>query len=318
MDVAREMRDLIAKVDRFEITNEELKEKLKELREKLHGAREEFDEDVMEPLDEMAKLFPLMRLQGQFGQIVLRQRNLADRLKSLGDEEEVDDPAVKRRIRDLAEEQGRLEDALDELLLDIEQEALSLPIGEEYVKLRDSSIKFSGDVIASGALDEQEEAESSLNELSGADGYRHAVKAAEILESFIEDAEANQNEAEAMGRKIFKPHRGMRRPKIGNSFEQMMKMFGPRNGQQQSGNSNRGIYGDSPRANKKRRSGGRGNKQVRGGSGNSSGNNRPVAADDRVQRHVGQASGTQVGVPLRYERKSGEYYRRIVEESGDE
>ena len=150
MEIAKEMRDLIRKADRFEITNEELKEKLKELREKLHGVREEFDRDVMQPLDELAKLFPLMQLQQQFGQIVLRQRNLADRLKSLGDEEEVDDPAVKRRMRDLAEEQGGLEDALNELLLDIEQEALSLPIGEEYVELRDSSIKFSGDVIASG------------------------------------------------------------------------------------------------------------------------------------------------------------------------
>ena len=318
MEVAEEMRELMRKVERFEITNEELKEKLKELRERLHGAREEFNKDVMEPLDDLAKLFPLMRLQAQFGQIVLRQRNLADRLKSLGDEEEVDDPTVKRRMRDLAEEQGGLEDALNELLLDIEQEALSLPVGEEYVVLRDSSIKFSGDVIASGALDEQQEAEASLNELSGADGYRHALKAAEILESFIKDAEANQEEAQQLGQKQFQPQRGMRRPKLGDSIAQMMKMFGPKNGQQQAGNSNRGIYGDSPRKNKKQRRGGRGNKQSRGGSGRSGGNNVPVAPDDRIQRHAGQASGTQVPVPLRYERKSGEYYRRIVEELGDE
>ena len=318
IEIAREMRDLVRKADRFEITNEELKEKLKELREKLHGVREEFDEDVMQPLDDLAKLFPLMRLQAQFGQIVLRQRNLADRLKSLGDKEEVEDATVKRRMRDLAEEQGKLEDALDELLLDIEKEALSLPLEQEYVELRDSSIKFSGDVLASGALDEQQEAELSLSELSGADGFRHADKAAEILESFIEDAEANQGQAMQMGMQQFKPQRGMRRPKLGDSIQQMMKMFGPRNGQQQGGNSNRGVYGDSPRANQKRRSGGRGNRQSRGGSGRSNDNEEPVAPDDRVQRHTGQASGTQVAVPLRYERKSGEYYRRIVEEASDE
>jgi len=318
MEIAREMRDLISKVDRFEISNEELKKKLKELREKLQGVREEFDQDVMQPLDDLAKLFPLMRLQAQFGQIVLRQRNLADRLKSLGDEEEVDDPAVKRRMRDLAEEQGRLEDSLDELLLDIEKEALSLPMGQEYVELRDSSIKFSGDVLASGALEQQEEAEVSLNELSGADGYRHALKAAEILESFIEESEANQGQAQQLGMQRFQPQRGMRRPKLGDSIAQMMKMFGPRNGQQQSSGGNRGIYGDSPRANQKRRQGGRGNKQSRGGSGRSGGNQVPVAPDDRVQRHAGKASGAQVTVPLRYERKSGEYYRRIVEELGDE
>ena len=318
LEIAKEMRELMRKADRFEISNEELKEKLKELREKLQGVREEFDKDVMQPLDDLAKLFPLMRLQAQFGQIALRQRNLADRLKSLEDEEEVDDPAAKRRMRDLAEEQGRLEDALDELLLDIEQEALSLPIGQEYVELRDSSIKFSGDVLASGVLEEQEEAELSLNELSGADGYRHALKAAEILESFIEESEANQGQAQQLGQQRFQPQRGRRRPKLGDSIQQMMDLFGPKNGSQQSGNGNRGVYGDAPRTNQKRRQGGRGNKQTRGGSGRGGGDREPVAADDRVQRHAGKASGTQVAVPLRYERKSGEYYRRIVEELGDE
>ena len=170
-EIAKEMRELIRKVDRFEITNEELEEKLKELREKLHGVREEFDKDVMQPMDELAKLFPLLILQEQFSQIVLRQRNLSDRLKSLADQEEVEDVATKRRMRDLAEEQGSLEDALDEVLLDIEQEALSLPIGEEYVELRDSSIKFSADVLASGALEQQEQAETALNELSGPMGF---------------------------------------------------------------------------------------------------------------------------------------------------
>ena len=317
-EIARELRDLIKKVERFEITNEELNERLKELREKLQGVREEFDNDVMQPLDDLAKLFPLMQLQEQFGQITLRQRNLADRLKSLGDEEQVEDPVVKRRVRDLAEEQGRLEDALNELLLDIEEEALALPLGEEYVELRDSSIKFSGDVIASGALDEQEQAETSLNELSGADGFRHALKAAEILESFIEQAEQNQDQAQQLGQQRFQPQRGMRRPKLGDSIKQMMKMFGPKNGQRQAGNSNRGIYGDGPQSNQKRRQGGRGNNQTRGGSGRSRGGDEPVAPDDRVQRHTGEASGTQATVPLRYERKSGEYYRRIVEELGDE
>ena len=317
-EIAKEMRDLIRKVDRFEITNEELEEKLKELREKLHGVREEFDKDVMRPMDDLAKLFPLLILQEQFSQIVLRQRNLSDRLKSLADQEEVEDAATKRRMRDLAEEQGRLEDALDEVLLDIEKEALSLPIGEEYVELRDSSIKFSADVIASGAFEQQEQAETALNELSGADGFRHAEKAAEILESFIEQAQDAQDQAMEAGMKRFKPMRGMRLPKLGDSIAQMMKMFGPKNGSQHRGQGNRGVYGDNPRSNQKRRAGGRGNRQSRGGSGGPDTNRVPVEPDDRVQRHTGEASGTQVPVPLRYERKSGEYYRRIIEELGDE
>ncbi len=318
IEIAREMRELIRKVDRFEITNEELEDKLKELREKLHGVREEFNNDVMLPLDDLAKLFPLMQLQEQFVQLVLRQRNLADRLKSLAGAEEGEDSTTKRRMRDLAEEQGRLEDGLNELLLDIEKEALSLPIGPEYVELRDSSIEFSADVLASGALDEQAEAETALNELSGADGFRHAQKAAEILESFVDRAQEGQQQAQQLGQLRFQPRQGMRRPKLGDSIAQMMKMFGPRNGGQQSGNGNRGIYGDTPHSNQKRRGGGKGNRQARGGSGGPSGNRVPVEPDDRVQRHTGQASGTQVPIPLRYERKSGEYYRRIIEELGDE
>jgi len=273
---------------------EEVKRELESAAEEFERHGEEFDKDVMQPMDDLAKLFPLLILQEQFGQIVLRQRNLSDRLKSLADQEEVEDAATKRRMRDLAEEQGRLEDALDEVLLDIEKEALSLPIGQEYVELRDSSIKFSADVLASGALEQQEQAET------------------------IEESQNAQELAQQLGMQRFQPQRGMRRPKLGDSIAQMMKMFGPRNGSQHRGQANRGVYGDNPRSNQKRRAGGRGNRQARGGSGSPNTNREPVDPDDRVQRHTGEASGTQVPVPLRYERKSGEYYRRIIEESGDE
>ena len=143
-------------------------------------------------------------------------------------------------------------------------------------------------------------------------------RAAEILESFIEQAQDAQDQAMEAGMKRFKPMRGMRLPKLGDSIAQMMKMFGPKNGSQHRGQGNRGVYGDNPRSNQKRRAGGRGNRQSRGGSGGPDTNRVPVEPDDRVQRHTGEASGTQVPVPLRYERKSGEYYRRIIEELGDE
>lgn len=316
LEISREIRELLKKIEDDKIDNDELKQRLKELREKLEGIREEFNNNVMQPLDELSKLFPLMQLQQAYSQLTLRQRNLADRLRTLDGQDDEDDPNKKRRMRELSQEQGGLLDALDELLFQIENEALQLPAKEEFNELRDSAIEFAGKVADSEAMPEQQLAKDGLAEFSGSAGFKHAKRAAEILESFIEKNDQMGEQAQQQGQKIFNPQQG--KPKLGNSMRQLMDMFGPKNGQQQ-GRSNRGLYGDNRQANQqKKRGGGQGEDNRGAGSNFSISENSNSDPGDEINRASGSTGSSQVTVPLRYERKVGEYFRRIVEEIGDE
>ena len=311
IEISREIRDLIEEINDNKIDNEELKRRLEELREKLEGVRSEFDKNAMQPLDELSKVFPLMRLQEMYGQLVLRQRNLADRLRTLDGVEEQDDPAKKRRMRELADEQGVLLEALDELLFEIESEAMQLPTEEEFNKLRDTSLEFVAKVAESEAMNEQQLAKDGLAEFSGTAGFKHAIKAAEILESFIKDAQQMGEAAGAEAERIFDPTRG--RPALGDSMKQLMNLFGPKNGHRQKSN-NRGLYGDKPEAEKR---GGQGEDQ-RGSGSTFSMSDDSDSVGEEIDRGSGATGSSQTTVPLRYERKVGEYFRRIVEEIGDD
>ncbi len=315
LQISREIRDLIDKVNDGDIDNEDLKKRLKELREKLEGIREEFNQQVMDPLGKLAKIFPLMSKQEAFVQLMLRQKNLAERLRSLDGEDDVEDPEMKRRMRELADEQSALRDRLDELLFEIENEAYSLPTDEEFNELRDSALEFAAKVAESGAMEEQQQAETGLAEFSGSRGYKHALEAAKILEKFIDRSNQTSEAGQNAANQIFDPKFG--RPKLGNSMKQLMDMFGPKNGQQQSGQNNRGLYGDRPMEERQQQSGS-GDDQSRSGSGSSRGAEAESQPGGEVNRSGGSTGSSQITIPLRYERKVGDYYRRIVEELGDD
>ena len=314
-DISRKIRDLVDKINDDKIDNEKLKEQLKQLREELEGIRDAFNKEVMAPLDQLTKLFPLMKSQGQFVQLVLRQRNLADRLRSFEDSENADSPDTKRRMRELADEQRTLLNRLDDLLFNIESEAYSLPAEEEFNELRDSALKFAADVAESPAMPEQQLAEKGLAEFSGSLGFKHASEAATVLESFVDDSNQMSQQGEAAAKGIFKP--GFNRPKFGNSMDQLMNLFGPKNGGRQTGQNNRGLYGDRPQERKsEKRGSGQENKRSGAGSYGGGASSR-TDHDGEVKRAGGNTGSGQAVVPLRYERKVGDYYRRIVEELGE-
>ena len=315
-EISRKIRDLVDKVNDGELDNEELKKKLQELREELEGIRDAFDKEVMAPLKQLAQVFPLMKAQREFVQVVLRQRNLADRLRSLDGEDNVDRPDTKRRMRELADEQRTLLNRLDDLLFNIENEAYSLPAEEEFNELRDSALKFAADVAESTAMPEQQLAEKGLAEFSGSLGFKHAAEAARVLESFVDQSDQMSQEGDEAARGIFNPR--FNRPKFGNSMDQLMNLFGPKNGGRQAGSSNRGLYGDKPmeRQSDKR---GSGDQKRRSGSGMyGAGRSQQTDPGGEVKRAGGDAGSGPAVVPLRYERKVGDYYRRIVEELGEE
>ena len=314
-EISSKIRELVDKINDNEIDNEKLKEQLEKLREELEGIRDAFNKEVMAPLQQLTKIFPLMKAQQEFVQLVLRQRNLADRLRSLKGSENADRPDIKRRMRELADEQRTLLDRLDDLLFNIENEAYSLPAEEEFNELRDTALKFAADVAESAAMPEQQLAEKGLAEFSGSLGFKHASEAAAILESFVDNSDQMSQQGEAAAKGIFKP--GFNRPKFGNSMDQLMKLFGPKNGSRQAGQNNRGLYGDQPRESQaEKRGSGQDNK--RSGSGMyGSGASRRADAGGEVKRAGGNTGSGPAVVPLRYERKVGDYYRRIVEELGE-
>ena len=315
-EISKKIRALVEKINDNEIDNEKLKEELQKLREELEGIRDAFDKEVMKPLDQLTKVFPLMKAQQQFVQLVLRQRNLADRLRSFENSEDADRPDTKRRMRELADEQQTLLKRLDDLLFEIENQAYSLPAEEEFNQLRDTALKFAADVAESAAMPEQQLAEKALAEFSGSLGFKHASEAATILESFVDNSDQMSQQGEAAAAGIFKP--GFGRPKFGNSMEQLMQMFGPKNGSRQSGQNNRGLYGDQPQQNQSEKRGSGQDNNSRSGSGAyGEGQTRRSGDDGEVKRAGGNTGSGPALVPLRYERKVGDYYRRIVEELGE-
>ena len=285
-----------------------------ELREKLEGLRQEFDEEVMEPLQQLAGVFELMSKQAEFVQHVLRQRNLADRLQSLDGKDDLQEMSFKRRIREMADEQTTLQVQLNELVEKIGDLAIVLPPGQGLEELKETALEFATKVVNSGAMEEQNEASMALAEMSGSAGFKHASAAADILESLLKDGGEIGEAGQQAGNQIFNPQLG--RPGLGNSLDQMMRLFGPRNGSRQVGKNNRGLYGDRPQANK--RGGGRGDKQSRGGGGIAQTRPADVEPGNEVQRGGGRTGFSQIKIPLQYERKVSEYYRRLIEELGDD
>ena len=316
-EISRKIRKLVEEANANEIDNEELKNRLEELREELEGIRDAFNKEVMLPLGQLAKIFPLIRKQEMFAQLVLRQRNLADRLRSLDGVDDTAQPDTKRRMRELADEQRTLFNALDNLLFEIEDEAFSLPAEQEFNELRDSALEFVSKVAESGAMDEQQLAEKNLAESSGTLGFKHASEAASILEKLVEQSKGVAQQGEGALNAIFDPE--FNRPKFGNSMQQLMDLFGPKNGKRSAGQGNRGLYGDQPMSRQaQRRGSGKGDSR-RSGSGMQG--NRPAGRNDpagEVKRGGGATGSGQTTVPLRYKRKVGDYYRRIVEELGEQ
>jgi len=315
-EIAEEIEALEEEFSQGKIDNKELKERLQALREKLQGIREDFQDEVMQPMDQLAEVFELMSMQRLFVQIVAQQKGLASRLKSLDGNDNADQPDVKRRMRERADEQTALKRALNELVERIGNNAVVLPVGGDLQELRESAMKFTATIVNSDAEEEQDLAARDLAEFSGSGGYAHAQKAAVILESMLDDSQEMEQAGQQAGARIFKP--GFGRPKLGNSLDQLMDMFGPQNGSQMGGRNRRGLYGDQPQQRQAKRGGGKGDRNNPGSDGVFSiGPPEDHQDGNVVKRSGGKVGSSQIKIPPRYQRQVGQYYRRIVDETGE-
>jgi hypothetical protein len=318
--------DLKRRLERLELDREELGAQLQQLAGVLGKASDLYDEAAMSPLEHLEQVMPMLVAQSRFMQLVQRQRDLAERLSALKGRDGEDNPALKARMRDLQEEQEALRLELDSLLTEIEDGAHQLPDEEAFAELRRTALEFAAAVRESEAAAEMSHAEQGLAEFSGTRGHEHALRAAEILEGFLEQAESLSGQCQSC--LIFRPGFGQ---SLGQTAAQLLLEMGLGMGAGGSGfgssgggfsarsGGNVGLYGGMPgMAGAEGMLAGQPNSGTGDGGGGQAGG---VGGDNPDQPSMidllapGGASGGGLGsVPLRYRERVGQFFRRLTAE----
>jgi hypothetical protein len=272
-----------------------------------------------------------MKDQSQFMQLAQQQRDLANRLESLKQLEDTDDPAVKVRMRELETEQNQLHEALEQLVDDIDSHVSSLPDDPRLDNLRETAQQFSQALRESGASEAMDRAEQGLTKFNGREGHSNAKRAADILESMI-------SQCNGMGQAC-KDCLPAFNPSLSQSMSQTLDQlladagFGQNMGNgfgqgagggyssQQSSMQNVGLFGSQPLIDQaaSARSGTSQDAQEASGAG--------TAFRSRNQEELnvfGASNGSSASgvgesvVPLPYRRKVGRYFQRLADEVGEQ
>lgn len=305
--------------------------KLDEVQKKLAQERKEFKEGVNDPLDQLAQIYPLLEDQSRFVELYHRQRDLAERLASLKDRDNPEDPATKARMRELEEEQRKNREELESLLNDIEEHASRLPDDDPKLKeLAESAREFVEAVRGSGANQAMTDAESGLAEFSGTRGHGEGKRAADILERFLSRCQGMGEQGEGACNSLkFKPGEGC----LGDTLSQMLADAGFKPGGKPGQNgplgagggfsarrsslSNIGLYGNLPTRGNPTQSKTGGGKQSLS-IGGSYRTDADQVTSSRLDPHgLLKASGAgETAVPARYRSRVEQYFQRIADEAG--
>lgn len=305
-------------------------EQIKEMLQKTKEAQEEITENAIEPLKTMQQTLPLMMDQQRFEEIAAQQRDLAERLTALR-EDNKNDPANMRRIAELEAQQQQLKESLSDLLDDIEAHAQALPEDPELDKLRETALDFVERVRESEAQSEMKSTQENLLNDKFEDAQGSAKKAAEILESFLSQCEGMGESAGQQCKAAFKPGA---QSKVGNSLKQMLSMMGMKPGssgrkpggkpgmgmgygagggyaQRFPGPQNVGMYGSMPmpQASSGRS---RGDQQSPGIQTSQNYDTQAGGNSDKDSAAQRQAAGQNMNaIPANYRSKVAEYFRQL-------
>ncbi len=304
---------------------DDMRKAMQAARDRLAESRQQFQEGATEPLELLAKMYPLMEDQARFVEIYQRQASLAERLADLNGRDGEDDPALKRRMRDLEDEQTQVRRELDLLLTDIVNHAKALPDDERTLALKQTALEFAQAVRASEADPQMGRAIDGLAEFLGTSAADGAADAAETLARFLSRCQMG-NEANQCIPKF--------QPKLAGSIqataEQLLAAAGMQQGNggigagggysaRRSTLQNVGLYGNLPTLAGATGSGHRrdGLTGVMGGQDGGPGHTPNVTVIEAL-RELSATGSSDVAVPEAYRRRVGEYFRRIADELGDE
>lgn len=299
--------------------------KLDELREKIGQKKEELKEEANDPIEHLAKIFPLKEDEARFAELYLRQQDLAERMAALK-ASGADDPKSKSRMRDLEQEQKQLRDDLRDLLNDIDSHVAALPDDPKLDPLRDKAKQFAEAVRASPAAEQMQGSESRLSEFNGSEAAQLAQRAADTLKQFIGQCNGMGDEAGmCLG---FQPKLSSA---LGNTVDQLLQAQGLSTGKGRGMNgagggysarrstlNNVGLYGSLPRISRQSAKNGQG-RNTPGGAVSGAGN--PTDPNDPNGFRTGgrmQAAGESgANVPAVYRKKVGAYFERVADELGE-
>ncbi len=296
------------------------KEHLEQARKKLGAERQKINEEANQPLEHLAKIFPLMQDQAVFLDIHARQKDLAQRMKDLNEAAVAgDDPKLKARMRDLEAEQQQIRRDLSQLMDDIENHLAALPPDPQLDDLRKTAKDFRERLAESPAETNMLMAESALQDFAGASASASAQSASDELEKLITQCNGMGENAQACLK--FQPTLSAG---LGNTIEQMLQSMSLSTGTAGHGvggysaarNSlaNVGLYGTIPtRASES----GSGNGQADRGTSSRAGGDLPDATnpDNTGAAGAQHASGQgDAPVPQAYKKRVGDYFRRVADE----
>ena len=124
------------------LSHKRLAGELAKLAKRLSAGDKEYKTEATEPLEHLALIYPLLEDESKFVILVMRQRDLAERMTALKGHDAEDNPALKARMRDLEEERRKIRDDLHELLGAIEDHVARLPDDPRLDKLRSTATEF--------------------------------------------------------------------------------------------------------------------------------------------------------------------------------
>lgn len=310
--------------------SEQSQEQIEEMLKQTKEAQEEITENAIEPLQTMQQTLPLMMDQQRFEELAGQQRDLAERLTALR-EDNKDDPANARRIAELEAQQQQLKESLSDLLDDIEAHAQALPADPELEKLRATALDFVDRVRASDAQSQMNGAQENLLNDKFEEAQSSAKQAAETLESFLSQCQGMGESAGQQCKAAFQPGA---QPKVGNSLKQMLNMMGMKPGasgrkpgskpgmgmgagagggyaQRFPGPQNIGMYGSMPMP--QAASGrSRGDQQSAGFQTSQTYETQAGGSGDKSEAANRHAAGQGMNaVPANYRAKVAEYFRQL-------
>ena len=296
------------------LTEKDLEEHIKKMLESLGKDRKKMQQ-AMKPLKWIEAVMPLLIDQERFVQLVKKQKDLAKRAKALKGKDNPDDPQLKVRMQELAEEQKQIEEDLEKLIDDIFLHEANLPDDPELDNLRLSALGFAESVRQSGVSKVLQASADALTKFQGTTGAKKSQEAADILEKFLSKCKGIGNSA-CNCPPCFRPSMCQMKNTMQQLLDQMKMGGGGGYGMLGANSRPAGLYGQMPgMTGRDDRMEGMHGDPIHGyrNSGN---------PDDDTWSDI-EAEGTtsnnaEVTVPVRYQRRVGNYFQRILEEFHEE
>ena len=201
--------------------------RLADWKQQLDRSRRDFQHGVTDPLEQLARAYPLLEDQRRFSQLQQRQQSLADRMQSLHNEDSARDagaPQMKADMRQLEQDQRQLREDLGEWLSEIDNHALQLPSEPaSFKELGEAAREFANQVRNSDIDRSMSAAEKALAEFRGEQGQAESQRASEAMRDLMQAAESMGESAEQASRDLqFTPGEGA----LGSTLEQLLEDAG--------------------------------------------------------------------------------------------